>query len=144
MVALCVEADSSHTTIHDAYSLVPNRVTSAELDALIWLLGDGASLDVDTATAAAAVAWFDAGAQRNIGVPVWADGTRAFEGITPSSPEPWNALSKFGLSHPVGLRSGVTDLDAAERRVFELYQQAAALAGPWTLTADAAGRKVRL
>src|SRR6187402_1081208 len=41
MVALCVEADSSHTTVHDAYSLVSNRVTSPELDALLWLVGEG-------------------------------------------------------------------------------------------------------
>jgi hypothetical protein len=76
-VALCVEADSSHTTIRDAYSLVPNRVSSPELDALLWMLGDGTALDANTATAAAALAWYYADAQRNIGVPVWADGTRA-------------------------------------------------------------------
>ena len=144
MVALCVEADSSHTTIHDAYALVPNRVTSPELDALLWMLGDGAALDADTATAAAALAWYYADAQRNIGVPVWADGTRAFARITPASPEPWDALARFSLAHPIGLRSGTTDLDGAERRVVELYRQAAALAGPWTLIADAAGHRVRL
>jgi hypothetical protein len=144
MVALCVEADSSHTTIHDAYSLVPNRVSSPELDALLWMLGDGTALDADTATAAAALAWYYADAQRNIGVPVWADGTRAFARITPLSPEPWDTLARFSLAHPIGLRSGTADLDTAERRVVELHRQAAALAGPWTLSADAAGRRVRL
>ena len=144
MVALCVEADSSHTTLHDAYTPVPNRVTSPELDALLWLLGDGSALDADTATAAGALAWYYAGAQRNIGVPVWADGNKAFSPITPTSPEPWNNLGRFSLGHLVGLRAGVTDLDSAERRLFELHQQATALAGPWNLTTDQSGRRVRL
>jgi len=144
MVALCVEADSSHTTARDAYSLVPNRVTSPELDSLLWILGDGAALDADTATAAAALAWYYADAQRSLGVPVWADGTRAFGRITPVSPEPWDALARFSLAHPIGLRSGTADLDAAERRVAELHRQATALAGPWTLSADAAGHRVHL
>lgn len=144
MVALCVEANSSHTTIHDAYTLVPNRVTSPELDALLWLVGDGAALDADTATAAAALAWFYADARRDIGVPVWADGNRGFARITPVAPEPWNALGRFSLNHLVGLRAGVTDIDSAERRVFELHRQATALAGPWMLTADLARRGVRL
>lgn len=144
MVALCVEADSHHTTARDAYSLVPNRVSSPELDVLLWLLGSGTGLDADTATGAAALAWYYGGAKRNIGVPVWADGSKAFAPVTPTSPEAWNALARFSLAHPVGLRSGVTDIDGAERRVFELHQQARALAGPWSLTADPAGRRVRL
>ena len=144
MVALCVEADASHTTIRDAYALVPNRVTSPELDALLWMLGDGSALDADTATAAAALAWYYADAQRNIGVPVWADGTRGFARITPTSPEAWDALARFSLAHPIGLRSGTTDIDAAERRLLELHRQSTALAGPWALTADPAGRRVRL
>ena len=144
MAALCIEADSSHTTLHDAYSPVPNRVASPELDALLWLLGDGSGLDADSATAAGALAWYYAGAQRNIGVPVWSDGNNGFFPITPTSPEPWNNLRRFSLSHLIGLRAGATDLDAAERRVLELHQQATALAGPWSLIADPAGRRVRL
>jgi hypothetical protein len=144
MVALCVEADASHTTIREAYALVPNRVTSPELDALLWMLGDASALDADTATAAAALAWYYADAQRNIGVPVWADGTRGFARITPISPEPWDALARFSLAHPIGLRSGPTDIDTAERRLVELHRDSTALAGPWALTPDPAGRRVRL
>ena len=144
MPALCVEADASHTTIRDAYALVPNRINSPELDVLLWLLGYGTTLDSDTATAAAALAWYYADAQRNIGVPVWADGTRGFARITPTSPQPWDALARYSLAHPVGLRSGTTDIDAAERRVLELHRQSTALAGPWALSPDPAARRVRL
>jgi hypothetical protein len=144
MTALCVEADQHHTNAHEAYTPVPNRIESPELDALLWMLGDGGGLDADTATAAAALAWFYGNAYRDFGVPVWADGARGFQRITPLAPEPWDGLRRFGASHPVGLRSGTTDLDGAERRVAELHRAATALAGPWTLTSDPAGRRVRL
>ena len=134
-VALCIEADQPHTTVQDAYSPVDAIVSSAHLDALIWLI-ERSPLDDDTATAAAALAWQYAGAERPGGIPVWGDGTRSFAPIGPLDPEPWDALAAFSLEHPIGLRAGTTDLDAAERRVADLHRRVEAIRGPWQLDVD--------
>lgn len=139
-LALCVEADVSHVTVPGAYRIVPNRLTSPELDYLLWAFGvEGAPRhgtlagDPDTATALGALAWFHAGATRRGGGPVWADWARGFAPVSPLEPHPWNRLPAFGLAHPVGLRSGGRDLDAAERRVYELHRESIERRGPWTL-----------
>lgn len=133
-VALCVEANERHSTDTDAYSPVENRLVSAELDSLVWLVSQMPMVDPDTGVAAAALAWFYSGAQRNIGVPVWADGNRDFAAMSPAEPERWDALAPYQLSHLIGLSAEGVDLDTAERRVFELYEASARLAGPWTLS----------
>ncbi len=132
-VALCVEADESHSTNADAYAPVDNRFQSAELDALVWLIARMPSVDSDTGVAAAALAWYYSGALRNIGVPVWADGHRDFAVISPVEPERWDSLTPYSLSHLIGLRAEGMDLDIAERRVVELLDTVARLAGPWQL-----------
>jgi hypothetical protein len=144
LLALCVEAGDSHSTAIDAYAPVANRIDSAELDTLLWLLSDGATLDADTATAAAALAWYYAGATRTIGAPVWSDGARGFSPITPDAPEAWDALSPYGVAHPVGLRAAGVELDASERRVAELHRTVMAMSGLWTLAPDPTARAVRL
>ena len=145
-LALCVEADAAHSTVSDAYRRVTSSIDDARLDALLWWLDEQASIDDDTAVAASALAWFYAGARRSIGPPVWSDGTRGFAPITPESPEPWDALAPFTMSHPVGLSLPGTQLDAAERRVAELHRTATRLSGRWQLdlTAGAGTADVRL
>ncbi len=143
-VALCVEAADPHASGQDAYSLVPNRIDSQELDALVWVIDRAGALDNDTAIAAASLAWYYSGAVRDIGPLVWSNGAQNFAPITPLAPEPWDKLPRFSLSHPVGLRAGGLNLDAAERRVAELHRQVTALRGPWTLTADPTGKRFRL
>ncbi len=139
-LALCIEADQPHSTTPDAYAPVASRTDSGELDTLIWLLGR-TPVDDDTAIAAAALAWFYADAHRDIGVPVWGDGSRSFERIGPNEPEPWGALAPLSLDHPVGLRAGGVDLDSAERRVAELHRQVQSMSGPWVISPDTeAGR----
>ncbi len=133
-VALCVEAHERHSTEADAYSPVDNRFNSVELDTLIWLVSRMPSVDSDTGVAAAALAWYYSGAMRNIGVPVWADGHRDFAAISPVEPERWDALGPYNLSHLIGLRAEGVDLDTAERRVVELFDAVARMAGPWHLT----------
>ncbi len=137
--ALCIEADVSHTRAPDAYQPVERHVDSPELDALLWWLERQSTIDDDTGVAAAALAWFYAGAVRRGGLPVWADASQDFAPITPTSPEPWDTLATFGLSHPVGLTSGGVHLDAAERRVAELHRLAVGLAPRWTLTTTGPG-----
>ncbi len=112
----------------------PPATPSDELDILIWLITQ-APPDDDTATAAAALAWFYAGAKRSIGPPVWSNWALGYQPIGPLSPESWDSLAPFGLSHPVGLRTGRSDLDTAERRVAALHRRVLELAGPWQLTA---------
>lgn len=143
-IALCIEAADSHSTERDAYAPVANRLTSPELDVLVWLVSRMDDIDDDTAIAAASLAWYYADATRSIGVPVWSNGARGFTRIGPLEPEPWDALGEFTRSHPVGLRSGTHDLDSAERRVAELHRRVRALRGPWAMRADAGGRTVRL
>ncbi len=139
LMALCVEADSPHTIETDAYRPEPNRIESAALDTLLFLVTDQAALDADTATAAAALAWYYSGAMRSIGVPVWADGARDFAPITPLDPEPWGGLPPISPQHPVGLRSGGTDIDSAEVRVEALHRTAVAQQRPWALAIDPGG-----
>jgi hypothetical protein len=138
-VALCIEADERHSTDTDAYAPVDNRFQSPELDTLVWLLAGMPAIDSDTGVAAAALAWYYSGALRNIGVPVWADGHRDFAPISPVDPERWDSLPPYGLSHLVGIRAEGVDLDTAERRVVELFDTVARLAGPWQLV-DSDGR----
>jgi hypothetical protein len=140
-LALCIEAASGHSTATGAYRLVANRVSSPQLDYLLWKYGfpghpEHVALagDHDTATALAALAWYYAGATRRGGGLVWADWTRSFAPITPISPHSWHALPRFSLAHPVGLRANGVDLDAAERRVHDLYREAEARRGPWTMS----------
>jgi hypothetical protein len=139
-LALCVEADTPHSTVHNAYRLVSNRVVSSELDYLLWKYGWPGTpeyvdigADHDTATALAGLAWYYAGATRRGGGAVWANWATGFGAVTPISPHRWDALAQFGASFPVGLRSAGRDLDAAERRVFELFVEASARRGPWKL-----------
>ncbi|WP_133868407.1 SpaA isopeptide-forming pilin-related protein [Ilumatobacter fluminis] len=145
-IALCLEADVAHSTADGAYEPVEATVASARLDALLWWLDRQPSIDDDTAVAASALAWFYAGARRSIGPPVWADGTRGFAAITPATPEPWDSLAPFSMSHPIGLVAGGTHLDEAERRVAELHWLADRLAGEWHLDveAGASGATARL
>jgi hypothetical protein len=138
-VALCIEANERHSTDADAYAPVDNRFQSAELDTLVWLLAGMPAIDSDTGVAAAALAWYYSGALRNIGVPVWADGHRDFAPMSPVDPERWDSLPPYGLSHLIGLRAEGVDLDIAERRVVELFDTVARLAGPWQLV-DSDGR----
>lgn len=133
--AWCIEADVPHARSVDAYAEVDPVVRSAELDALVWLLDRKESIDDDTATATAALAWYYAGARRTIGPLVWSDGSSGFAAISPVDPRPWDALPPFSMSHPVGLRAGTIDLDAAERQVAALHRQATAWRGPWSLAA---------
>jgi hypothetical protein len=140
-LALCIEAATSHSTAAGAYRLVTSSVSSPQLDYLLWKFGlpghpDHVALagDHDTATALAALAWYYAGATRRGGGLVWADWARGFAAITPDSPHSWSALPRFSLSHPVGLRANGVDLDAAERRLHELFREAEARRGPWTMT----------
>jgi hypothetical protein len=143
-LALCVEANVGHSTTSNAYTATSNKVSSPELDALLWWLDRQPPVDDDTAIAAAALAWYYAGAVRTIGPPVWSDGHRNFAPIGPLSPEPWDALPRFSMSHMIGLVAGGAHLDAAERRVAELHRLATKLAGPWKLTSDAANHSFRL
>jgi hypothetical protein len=138
-VALCVEANERHSTDADAYAPVENRLHSAELDTLVWLIAGMPAIDSDTGVAAAALAWYFSGALRNIGVPVWTDGHRDFAPISPVDPERWDSLAAYDLSHLIGLRSEGVDLDTAERRVVELFDTITRLAGPWQLI-DVDGR----
>ena len=138
-VALCIEADERHSTDADAYAPEENRFQSAELDTLVWLIARMPSVDSDSGVAAAALAWYYSGALRNIGVPVWADGHRDFADISPVDPERWDSLRPYNLSHLIGLRAEGMDLDTAERRVVELFDTVARLAGPWQLI-DSDGR----
>jgi hypothetical protein len=135
LVAFCIQADAAHSRATDAYRPVDGAVGSAELDYLLWAYARGTlGTDDDTATAVAALAWFHAGADRRSGVPVWADGASGFAPISPTSPSSWDALPRFSMSFPVGLRGGGRDLDAAERRVHELFVRAQAHRGPWELS----------
>ncbi|MEX2627795.1 MAG: hypothetical protein WD225_12985, partial [Ilumatobacteraceae bacterium] len=140
-LALCLEAHSSHTTRPGAYRRVTNRVDSPQLDYLLWKygvpgiaehtdLGD----DHDTATALAALAWFYADAQRRPGGPVWANPADGLTPLSPVAPGAWDSLPAYTNGFPVGLRAGGVDLDAAERRVHELYQEAETRRGPWTMS----------
>ena len=138
-LALCIEADVTHSGATDAYGPVGSSVESARLDALLWWLDRQPSIDDDTAVAASALAWFYADARRSIGPPVWSDGTRAFTPITPETPEPWDALAPFSMSHPIGLAVPGAHLDAAERRVAELHRIATRLSGAWQLDVVADG-----
>jgi hypothetical protein len=140
-LALCIEAATSHSTATGAYRLVDNRVASPQLDYLLWKFGlpghpEYVALagDHDTATALAALAWFYADATRRGGGLVWADWARGFAAITPVSPTPWNALPRFSPAIPVGLRANGVELDAAERRVHDLFQEAESRRGPWTMS----------
>lgn len=135
--AWCTEAHVAHTRRTDAYAEVPSTMAAPELDALIWSLSRTPAIDDDTATAAAALVWFYSGARRSIGPTVWSDGSRGFAPISPTTPQPWDTLPRFSMQHPIGLRAGGTDLDAAERRVAELHRWASAHRGPWELTAGA-------
>ena len=135
--AWCIEADVPHSTSADAYAAVPSKVAAPELDTLVWMLARIDHVDDDTAAAAAALTWYYAGARRSFGPPVWSDGARGFAPITPLEPQPWEALAKLTMAHPIGLRSGGVDLDAAERRVAELHRRATAHRGPWELAAGA-------
>jgi hypothetical protein len=137
LLALCVEADVPHSRLDDAYHPVESVLDDGALDALLWWLDRQPEIDDDTAIAAAALAWFYADARRSNGPLVWADGSRNFAPITPLSPEAWDSLATFSLSHPVGLSVPGTHLDDAERRVAELHQLATHLTGPWSLTLDA-------
>ena len=145
-LALCIEAHLAHSTESDAYAAAAPAVRSAPLDALLWWLDRQPAIDDDTAVAAAALAWYYAGARRSIGPPVWSDGARGFAAITPDSPESWDALRPFSVSHPVGLIVPGTHLDAAERRVAELHRIASGLSGTWALdvTAGADAATIRL
>lgn len=134
MPALCIEADRPHSSADDAYRQVAAGTPSHELDTLIWLISQAPPND-DTATAAAALAWFYAGAERTIGEPVWSNWALDYQPIGPLSPESWDNLAPFALSHPVGVRSGGADLDAVEHRIAALHRQVLGLAGPWQLTA---------
>jgi hypothetical protein len=137
--ALCLEADVAHTTAPGAYRPVATSAASPRLDYLLWRhLGDGAGgseVDPDTATALAALAWYETGAVRRGGGAVWADPARGFAPITPRTPTPWDALPRLTLAHPIGLRAGGRDLDGAERRVLQLHLDSIAHRGPWTLSA---------
>jgi hypothetical protein len=144
LLALCIEAADPHSNVADAYSPTPNQVDSGDLDTLLWLVGDGAGLDDDAATAAAALAWYYAGARRDFGPLVWSNGAEGFAPVTPLEPEPWDALARFDAGHPVGMRSSSGDLDAAEVRLAELHRQVNRLRGAWTLSADPGQRAVRL
>jgi hypothetical protein len=132
--ALCIEADQPHSSTDDAYREVSVGTPSNELDTLIWLVSQIAP-DDDTATAAAALAWFYAGAERSIGEPVWSNWALDYQPIGPVSPEPWDALAPFGMSHPVGLRTGRDDLEVVERRVAAVHRPVLAWGGPWQLSA---------
>lgn len=141
-IALCIDAVQGHSTASGAYRQVTNRVISPELDYLVWKYAhpghpeyEAVGNDHDTATALAALAWYYAQVTRRGGGLVWSDWSRGFTPISPVSPHPWNALPRFSLSHPVGLRSNGADLDAAERRVHELFVEAEARRGPWVMSA---------
>ncbi|HWL42633.1 MAG TPA: hypothetical protein VNQ73_06800 [Ilumatobacter sp.] len=137
VVALCIEADVRHSTGPDAYVPVPNQSTSDELDVLLWWVGRHTPLDADTATAAAALAWYYTDAQRRGGGAVWADSARGWAPIGPLSPHPWDGpLPRYGLSFPVGLRSGTADLDAAEAKVAALHRGVQNLRGAWRIVWD--------
>lgn len=139
--AWCLEADVAHAGGVDAYAEQTPTIRSAELDTLVWILQRSPDLDADTATAGAALVWYYAGARRDIGPPVWSDGSNGF---SPISPDGWDALPPLSLGHPVGLRAGGVDLDAAERRVAELHRRARAWRGPWAfVTAPAGGVTLR-
>ncbi len=140
-LALCIEAHTSHSTVAGAYRLVPNRVHSPQLDYLLWKYGAPGTAehvaigeDHDTATALAALAWFYAGAQRRGGGAVWADPTDGGSPVTPVTPHPWSALPSSSGSSPIGLRAAGIHLAASERRVHELYLEAEARRGPWTMS----------
>ncbi|CAN5360837.1 hypothetical protein BH23ACT3_BH23ACT3_10370 [soil metagenome] len=140
-LALCIEADASHSTAPGQYQLVENRVSSPQLDYLLWKYGWPGTAeytpldhDHDTATALGALAWFYSDAERRHGAQVWSDPANGFAALTPASPHRWDALPTYTGSFPVGLRAGVHHLDAAERRVHELFLDAEARRGPWTLS----------
>lgn len=140
-MALCIEADSRASTVPGAYRLVPNVVDSPELDYLLWKYGTPGTAeyteiggDHDTAIALAALAWYYADASRRNGHPVWSNPASGFGRITPAAPNRWSDLPQYTSAFPVGLRSGGIHLDAAERRVYEMYHEAAARRGPWTMS----------
>ncbi|PIE32221.1 MAG: hypothetical protein CSA55_03890 [Ilumatobacter coccineus] len=138
MLALCIEADERNSTEDDAYQLVENRVISPELDTLLFLLDDGAA-DENTAIAAAALAWYYSDAQRLSGGPVWSDPAHDLSPISPTSPEPWEALAPSTPDHPIGFWRDEEPLDHAEVRLAELHRQVTAWASPWQLTAEPGG-----
>lgn len=143
-LALCLEAHRSHSTAPGRYRLVENQVVSPQLDYLLWRYGWPGTAehvdlrnpgpDHDTATALGALAWYYAGAQRRQGGSVWANHATGFSPLSPVHPHRWDALPGFGAGFPVGLRSGGTDLDGAERRVLELFLEAESRQGPWVMS----------
>lgn len=136
-VALCIEAHVQHSTGADAYAPVPNEIASDELDVLLWWVARHTPLDADTATAAAALAWYYTGAQRSGGGDVWADVTIGWGPLTPLEPYPWDGpLGPYSLAFPVGLRTGAVDLEAAEAKVAALHRGVQPLRGPWQIVWD--------
>lgn len=140
-LALCIEADVSHSTATNRYHLVPNRIDSPQLDYLLWKFGwpgteeyTELGNDRDTATALAAVAWYYSGASRRHGGPVWANPADGFSPVSPVAPHRWDDLPAYTTGFPIGMRSGVHHLDGAERRVYELFVEAEERRGPWTMS----------
>lgn len=136
-LALCIEAHTSHSTKPGGYRLVDNQVHSPQLDYLLWRYGwPGTAMSVplghdhDTATALGALAWYYADASRRGGGPVWADPATG-AAVSPSSPQPWSELPSGSR---LGLRAGSHRLAGAERRVHELFVEAEARRGPWSMT----------
>lgn len=138
-VALCVESHVGHSNDVDAYAPAPNVVDSDELDVLLWWVARHSPLDADTAAAAAALAWYYAGAQRSSGGPVWANTADGRTPLTPLEPHPWDGpLPPYGANFPVGLRAGGVDLELAEAKVAQLHRGVQGLRGAWQLGWDGA------